>query len=260
MVFFLLVVYAGEPAPEMLQFQRQVQYNAWIPSKEHKIFLYKLDPRTKLLLTALFTILVFIIDDVIISAIQMLCYTGLCLAARISLKKIFPHVKLLAGLIALVVVLQILFGKGLSTGLMIGCRIVALTALMPALTMTTGPQELALGISRLGINYRAAFIITSTLNLIPSFEEEARQIMDARRLRGMKTVKLAEYPAIALPLMVKALRQAQLASLAMDTRAFGVYKTRTWMHDIKLTAADLRVCAAGIVWSVAAVTANSLLG
>jgi energy-coupling factor transport system permease protein len=228
-----------------------------------------LDPRTKLLLTALFTALVFIIDGLIVAAVQMALFAGLCLAARIPLKKIFPHGKFLAGVIALVVVLQVFFGQGLNTGLMIGCRVVALAILMPMLTMTTDTQLLALGITRLGVNYRAAYIITSTLNLIPLFEEEARQIIDARRLRGMRPVKgagtaagtaLIEYPAIALPLMVKALRQAQLMALAMDTRAFGAFRTRTWLGDIKLSAADYGAFAAGIAWAVIAVAANHALG
>jgi len=236
-----------------------VRYNK-LDNEEREIFLYTLDPRTKLLLTALFTALVFIIDNVIVAAVQMLAFLGLCIAGRISLKKVFPHYKFLLGIIALAVVLQAVFGRGLYTGLMIGCRIIALTALMPALIMTTDPQTLALGITRLGINYRAAFIITSTLNFIPLFEEEARQIMDARRLRGMQSVKLGEYPAIVLPLMIKALRQAQLAGLAMDTRAFGAYKDRTWLREIRLSAADYKAFAAGIAWSAIAVAADTLLG
>ena len=229
-----------------------------------------------MLLTALFTVLVFIINELVVAAVQMTLFAGLCIAARIPLKKIFPHAQLLAGVIALVIALQIFFGQGLYTGLMIGCRVVALTALMPMLTVTTDAQLLALGITRLGLNYRAAYIITSTLNLIPSFEEEARQIIDTRRLRGMKSVKgagiaLREYPAIALPLMIKALRQAQLMALAMDTRAFGAYRGRTWvsaiktpsvsrLRDIKMSAADYGAFAAGIAWAVIAVTANHLLG
>jgi energy-coupling factor transporter transmembrane protein EcfT len=211
-------------------------------------------------LTALFTVLVFIVNELIVAAVQMALFAGLCLAAKIPLKKIFPRAQFLAGIIALVIVLQIFFGQGLYTGLMIGCRVVALTALMPVLTVTTEAQLLALGITRLGLNYRAAYIITSTLNLIPSFEEEARQIMDARRLRGMRSIKLGEYPAIALPLMVKALRQAQLMALAMDARAFGACPARTWLRDIKLSAADYGAFAAGIAWAVIAVTANRLLG
>ena len=207
----------------------------------------------------MFTVLVFVADELIVAAVQMALFTGLCLAARIPVKKIFPHGKFLLCLIAVVVVLQTFLGQGVSFGLMIGCRIIALTALMPLLTMTTDAQILALGITRLGLNYRAAYIITSTFNLIPSFEEDARHIMDARRLRGMQSVKLTEYPAIVLPLMIKAMRQAQMMGLAMDTRAFGVYKTRTWLREIHFSAVDRGAFAAGTAYSVMVLTANFLL-
>jgi energy-coupling factor transport system permease protein len=221
--------------------------------------LHTLDPRTKLLLTALFTTLVFVVDVLIVAAVQMLIFTALCFSARIPVKKIFPHWKLLLGIIALVMVLQTVFGQGFFFGLMIACRILAIAALMPALTMTTGSQALSLGITRLGSNYRAAFIITSTLNLVPAFEEETKYIMEARRLRGMESVKLRDYPAIVLPLMIKAMRQAQLMGLAMDTRAFGVYPTRTWLRETKFAAVDVGAFAAGIAWAGIALTANYLL-
>ena len=222
-------------------------------------FLHRLDPRTKLLLTALFTSLVFIIDTLFVAAAQALFFLALCYSAGIPLKKVFPHWQFLLFLAAMVIVLQILFGGGLFTGLMIVCRIITLAVLMPMLTMTTNTQLLAYGITRLGLHYRAAHIITATLNLIPLFEEETRLIIDARRLRGMKSVRFREYPAIALPLMFKAMRKAQLIALVMDSRAFGAYKTRTWMYETGMSALDCGAFAAGTAWSVIAVAANCLL-
>jgi energy-coupling factor transport system permease protein len=221
--------------------------------------LRRADPRAKLLLTALFTLLVFIIDNLFVASVQTLLFIGLCLAAGIPLKKVFAYSKYLLPLIALLIGLQAFFGRGLLTGLMIGCRIISLSVLMPVLTTTTDIQLLALGITRLGLNYRAAYIITSTLNLIPLFEAEARLIMDARKLRGLKSVKLAEYPAIALPLMIKTMRQAHMTSLAMDARAFGAYRTRTWLREIQFSTLDYGAFAGGTAWAVAVITANILL-
>jgi energy-coupling factor transport system permease protein len=169
-------------------------------------------------------------------------------------------------LVVFVIVLQVLFGGGLSTGLMICCRIIALAVLMPALTMTTEARLLAYGIVRLGINYKAAFIITSTFNLIPAFEEEAGLIIDARRLRGVKYLetgnffrRIGEYPAIALPLMIKAMRRAQILGLAMDARAFGAFKTRIWLEESRFSVIDYRAFAAGILYCAIAVTANYMI-
>jgi energy-coupling factor transport system permease protein len=202
---------------------------------------------------------VFVIDVFAVAAVQAVVFTVLCFASRIPFKKIFPHWKLLLGLIMLVIVLQTVFGQGFIFGLMISCRVIAIAALMPAFIMNTDMQTLALGITRLGFNYQTAFIITSTLNMIPAFEEETRQIIDARRLRGMESVKLKDYPAIVLPLMIKAMRRAQIAGLAMDTRAFGIYPTRTWLREIHFSAVDYGAFAAGFAWSLILIAANFLL-
>ena len=252
-------------------------------------FLHRLDPRTKLALVLLFTVLVFVIDSLVLAAAQMLLFLALCLSAKIPLKKIFPHWKFLFFLAAVIIALQMLFGQetsasryllkplipeyvpllggrgslkwdGLITALMICCRIAALAVLLPALTLTTEARRLAYGITRLGLNYRVAHIITSTLNLIPSFEEETRLIMDARKLRGAKALegggilsRLNEYRAIALPLMIKSMRKAQMISLAMDARAFGAHKTRTWLLESRMSPLDYLAFTAGIAYSVIAV-------
>ena len=258
-------------------------------------FLHRMDPRTKLLLILLFTVLVFIVDSLYLAVIQMLFFVAICLSARIPIRKIFTHYRFLLFLVVLVLILQMLFGQetpgcrylvhplipewfpllggmgslkldGLFTGLMISCRIIALTVLLPALTMTTEARLLAYGITRLGINYWAAHIITSTLNLIPSFEEETRLIMDARKLRGVVSFekgnlfsRLKEYPALALPLMIKAMRKALMVGLAMDARAFGAYKTRTWLLSARMSAIDIAAFAAGTAYSVIIITANCML-
>ena len=258
-------------------------------------FLYRLDPGTKLFLTALFTVMVFLVDRLSVAAALLLFFIILSFSSGIPVKRIFSRYKILFFLVVFVVIIQMLFGRetpetryllkpliperiplaggagslkldGLFTGLMIGCRITALSVLMPLLTETTEPRLLSYGLTRLGFNYRAAYVITSALNLIPQFEEEARQITDACRLRGVTAFdrgsifsRLKEYPALAFPLIVKAMKQASVMSLAMDARAFGAHKTRTWLIQIKPGFIDYTTLAAGIIFFVIAVTANYML-
>jgi energy-coupling factor transport system permease protein len=132
--------------------------------------------------------------------------------------------------------------------------------------MTTPTGDLAYGITRLSFNYKTAHIITSTLNILPSFEEDARQLIDARRLRGVMPpggkkpfAWFIEYPRLALPLMIKAMRRASAAGLAMDARAFGAYRRRTWLHETKMSAVDFTALACGLVYAAVAITANYIL-
>jgi len=267
-----------------------------MPAGKETSFIHRLDPRTKLILTLVFSALVFAVGSLPVAAGQMLFFAGLAVSAGIPFKKMFPHAGLLAAMIAMVIVMQMLLrpvpcgssyilfpewfpvlgGRGalgldgFLFGLTIACRIVALAVLMPLLTITTDARLLAFGMTKLGANYRVAHVITSTLNLVRSFEDEIRLIMDARRLRGAALAKtanvfasfffrLAEYRAIALPLMIKVMRRSASIALVMDSRAFGAHKTRTWLLSVKMTSADYAAFAVGLAYLAAVVAADRIL-
>jgi energy-coupling factor transport system permease protein len=130
--------------------------------------------------------------------------------------------------------------EGFFLSLVIVCRLFSLIIILPLLTATTSPDRLATGLSALGVRYRAAFIITTAFNLIPFFREEAGVIMDARKLRGSRGKRpgIMTYVSLAVPLVLGAMRKAQISSVAMDSRAFGVYKTRTWLDKPRMKGYD----------------------
>jgi energy-coupling factor transport system permease protein len=212
---------------------------------------------------------VFVVDSPPVAAAQTLFFIMLFICAKIPAAKVFARFGFMLFLIALVVILQTVFGGGLITGLMIGCRIISLFIILPLLTMTTSTGDIAFGITRMGFNYKTAYIITSAFNILPSFREDARQLLDARRLRGAaprggrgkKTVfaRFGEYAKIALPLMIKAMRRASAVGLAMDARAFGAYRARTWQCETRMSAVDFTAIAAGIVYAAVVVTANHIV-
>jgi len=261
-------------------------------AEAQKSFIHGLDPRTKLVITAAFTVLVFMVDSLAVAAAQTLFFACLALLAGLPLKRIFPHRRFLAFLLAMVVAVQTLFrpetgGRyilnplfpewvpvlgglgslgvgGLLFGMTIACRVAALAVLMPLLVATTDAGLLALGLTKLGANYRAAHAITSTLNLVKSFEDEVALILAARRLRGADPRglfrRLAEYRAIALPLMVKTMRRSVAVGLVMDSRAFGAHKTRTWLLEAKMSRADGAAFAFAAVYCAAVIAAGFLPG
>ena len=253
------------------------------------MFLYTLDPRTKILLVLLFTALVFIVDHPLVAPGLALAFLGLWVAAKMPFGTLKRYCRLLLALMIFIVASQTLFGpgeryllkplipgpvplvggmgslkwEGLVLGLVICCRLAALMLLVPLLTLTTGAGPLARGLTRLGLRYTAAYIVTTALNLIPAFEEDARTIMDAQRLRGLRAFeagslagKFRAYPALAVPLLVGALRRARLLGAAMDARAFGAFRTRTWLAQSRMSARDYIGCAAGLVFAAAALVLN----
>jgi energy-coupling factor transport system permease protein len=207
-------------------------------------------------------------------------------------KKPGSHFKFFLAIVAFILVIQTLFGPGeryilkplipeaipfaggkgslkwdgLALGIVTGFRLISLALLMSMLTASTPPRLLAQGLVRLGLGYRAAYIITTAFNFIPAFEEEARMIMNARKLRGMRAgeegglfARLTEYSAMAVPLIIGAMRKAQLSAAAMDARAFGAYKTKTWLDSITMSPSDFAALALGAIFSALAVVLNCLL-
>jgi energy-coupling factor transporter transmembrane protein EcfT len=235
--------------------------------------LVTLDPRSKLFIVFLFTILVFLINKLPTAVFLLLFLFLIRLIIRIPFHviKIVRNLSLLAVFILLI---QTLFGpgeeyilkplfplsfpilggmgslkwEGFFLGLMIVCRLGALVLILPVLTETTPAHRLAAGISALGLNYRASYVITFSLNLVPVFREEALLIMDAQKLRGGRSFEkggffsgIKAYAGLAVPLVLGAMRKAQISSVAMDSRAFGVYKTRTSLDKLQMKVYDFIV-------------------
>lgn len=253
--------------------------------------IYKLDPRTKVLLILILTLLVFLIDSLPVAAGFMLCIFFLRLNAGIP----FPELKTFKNLSVLVLFLifiqtllapgenfivkplfppdfPVLGGRGslkwegFILGLMITCRLVTLVLLLPMLTKTTSPYRIAAGLAAFGINYRICFIITTALNLIPLFHEEGRSIINAQKLRGMNSfdegsffARLKNMPGLVVPLVLSAMHKAQLSSVAMDSRAFGIYKTRTWLDKPVMKTPDYLSLICGAVFFVLVLLLNYLL-
>jgi energy-coupling factor transport system permease protein len=234
---------------------------------------YFLDARTKLIFVLLFTFLVFLVDTFSSCVFLLLLVVIIRIASGIPFKGInyFKNLTLLA---LFIILMQTLFGngenfivkplfpmsfpflggkgslkwEGLLFGIVIVCRLAALTLILPILTQTTSPHKIIKGLCKFGINYRSAFIITSALNLIPVFNEEAQVIMDAQRLRGMRKFGIKSYITLLIPLMLNAMQKAQISSVAMDSRAFGVYKTITWLEQPKMKLIDFFFILGGVIF------------
>lgn len=135
--------------------------------------------------------------------------------------------------------------KGIMMGVLLGFRLFVLILLMPTFIMTTTVNEMALGMVRLGLPYRIAYLATTSINMIPSLQKVTITIMEAQKMRGFSVFeegsfrdKMKAYPALAVPLVVSAMRRAQSMGVAMDARAFGADKHRTYRKNLKMEKED----------------------
>jgi energy-coupling factor transport system permease protein len=126
--------------------------------------------------------------------------------------------------------------------------------------LTTNPSEFAASISRIGVNYKAAYSLSLTLRYFPDLIRDYQNISLAQQSRGLdlsqkeKIVKrVKNMMNICIPLIFSTLDRIERISNAMDLRAFGKYKKRTWYSAKRLSKGDfvaIAVCAVVFVLSL----------
>lgn len=104
--------------------------------------------------------------------------------------------------------------------------------------VATNPSEFAASLNKIGVNYKIAYSVSIALRYIPDIQHEYSDISFAQQARGIdmsKKAKLSERiknsTAILMPLIFSSLERIETISSAMELRAFGNKKKRTWYNE-----------------------------
>lgn len=255
-------------------------------------FMHRLDPRSKIIFMILISTAVFAIQNMLVCAIILALMIILWLLARLPIKTVFSFLRALFPVFVFLFIVQAIFYpgthalikpliprfiplvggmgqitlEGMLFAVLLMLRLLAMVILLPLVSMTTPVHVFALGLVRLGLPYSLAYTTTAALNLVPILQNEASVIVDAQRLRAMQTFekgrlidKLRAYPALVTPLVIGAMRHAQSMAVAMDSRAFGATKKRTYIEDIQFHPADWVFMILSIVFTAGSLAVAILL-
>lgn len=257
-----------------------------------KTFFHKLDPRAKIVFLVLVSTAIFTIRNIPLALIGLGVMIALWGLAGLPWKILYSLLKTLFGVFVFLFIIQSIFypgekaliqplipnfvpliggaGKitveGISFSFLLTIRLLTMIILMPLISMTTPVQNLALGLAKMGLPYHISFTITSALNMVPILQSEVSIIMDAQKLRAMRIYekgkimeKFKSYTALVTPLVIGAMRRAQSMAVAMDSRAFGAMKTRSYLEDIQLRWVDWLFITGTVVYSIGTIIVASLL-
>ena len=235
--------------------------------------LHKCDPRTKLLLTIAFIIVIFLCKNFVALGIMALLTIASMFISKVPVKMFLKSMKPIIPLVLLTAVLNIFYttggevilsfwkitirDKAIFTAIFIAVRIFCLIIVSSLLTYTTTPTMLTDGIERLlkpldvilkPFNsfrvHTLAMMMTLALRFIPTLIEEIDKIMNAQKARGadlesggiMQRAK-ALIPII-IPLFVSSFRRAYELAFAMDCRCYTGGEGRTRMKQMKFGLRD----------------------
>ena len=225
--------------------------------------LHRLNPSVKLLAVALVTIAITFIFDVVTPLVFLIAAVLLMvIAGRISLGYVLvslaPFVLVALGFVVLYAVFGpnsgpntiVAFGpvkvsrEGIELGASVGLRVLFLVSTSLLFIATTEPGDLVLSlVQQARLNYKLAYAMLAAYRFIPIFTEEYANIRAAARVRGVgsNNSPIGAIRALkrdAVPLLAGAIRRSERLALAMDSRAFGAYPSRTYHKEVTVSAPD----------------------
>jgi len=173
---------------------------------------------------------------------------------------IWKKMRALFGLIVMLFLLQCLFNRsgepllvlsgvvvvtdaGFFTSVTVCLRL--LIVILSALVVSIGEtRDYLLALTQCKAPYEIAFMVLAALRFLPMLREEARDVLCAAQLRGMKLKKTSlrkqagAYTSLVIPVVAGAIRRAEHLSTAMEARAFRAFPKRTSMRKLQMRASD----------------------
>ena len=205
-------------------------------------FIHNLDPRAKLLFS-----IVYSISGLLFTELVPLLVLFLTLIPLIFLGKMFKEwmrsIRGLSSLILIIIVLNTYF-LSLAYAISMIIRILIMITAFSIFFLTVHPNDLALSLIAMKIPYEYAFSFSLAFRFVPTIAIEAQNIMDAQQSRGyeMKQTGLINqiknlFPLL-VPLIVSSIKRAFNVAEALESRAFGTIKNRTYYYSIKYSVKD----------------------
>lgn len=243
---------------------RDITIGQYYPAKS---YIHKLDPRTKIVITLLFIISLFINQSWITYGIAFLVLVAIIKVTTIPVKFMLKGLKSIFLIITLTVVLNLFLtpgtevfaigrlsitSEGIETAFFMGTRLIMLIIGSSILTLTTSPITLTDGIEallkpleRIKVPaHEIAMMMTIALRFIPILLEETDKIMKAQMARGADfesgglVKKAKNMVPLLVPLFISSFRRADELALAMEARCYRGGDGRTRMKKLDYTKSD----------------------
>ena len=230
--------------------------------------LHDLDPRTKVVATALLVVGLFFVGSVAGFAAAGATTALLVVVSRVPLRAFLGLLRPAAFIVALTFFFQVFFLRegptlfawgflevhegGLEMGLLLAARLLILVTTAGLLTATTAPVALADGLEDLlsplkRLRFPAhevAMMMTIALRFIPTLGEEAQKISRAQAARGADftgggpLTRARALVPILIPLTVGAFRRADELAEAMESRGYRGGLGRVRYRELRFRTRD----------------------
>lgn len=262
---------------------KNITIGQYVPGES---FVHKLDPRIKIILSLVFIVNLFIIDNFSGYILVILLLAIILATGKLSPKFIYKGLKPVLVLLIITAILNIftvkrgnllfelgflkVYDEGLKQAAFMALRLIFLIAGTSILTLTTSPIELTDGIEKLlkpfekiGVPaHMIAMMMTIALRFIPTLIDETDKIMKAQMARGADfdsgniIAKAKSLIPLLVPLVISSFRRADELAMAMEARCYKGGDGRTRMKVLKLNYNDLIAVLFFILLIIATILVN----
>ena len=118
----------------------------------------------------------------------------------------------------------------------------------------TLPEDLGNSLVKIGMPYIVAFVVSTSLQFVPTIGRRIRNVLDAQRARGIPLEPgwsaLRHYPAFLGPILIQAFQMAEALAEAMETRGFS-RPGRTFLREYRMRTRDWLAISLGLLVLIA---------
>jgi len=116
-------------------------------------------------------------------------------------------------------------------------RVAVMVSSFTLFLLTTHPSELMSDLTRRGLPPQFAYVIISTLQILPQMQAKAQTIIAAQRSRGLDTQgsflrRVGSLGPLVGPLVFGSLVEVEERAIAIEARGFTSTRVKTSLHDI----------------------------
>ncbi|HDK7167729.1 TPA: energy-coupling factor transporter transmembrane protein EcfT [Clostridium botulinum] len=215
-------------------------------------FIDKMNPFLKLLILILITIIGSLDFKPYTSSILVI--SGIIIASIFSSLGILQILNSVKGFIIMsvtfmfvILALRYISGEPLKViaVLGLGFRIILISIYTSIFVKTTNPTEFVISLIKyFKIPPKVGYAFLTAYRFLPTFKEELQIIKYAHEVRGIVEsknpfIKVWNSQRYILPMMANAVRKGIRISMAMETRAFDKYKTRTYYRELHMSINEI---------------------
>jgi energy-coupling factor transport system permease protein len=244
--------------------------------QEADSFLHRLNPVAKFSVVVAYSIIVFLLASL---RLELLCIASIVAMERLTGGRqvlAFLLSRFVLVLVTVIFIMQALMthsgtvlisiplyftslnvtDAGLLNGAVLAMRFLSVVLAGALFVATTNPVDFVYSLMLVGVPYRFGFMVILALRLTTVFEQEAKTLVNAQKMRGLNVDEagfrglLRCIRCTVIPLIVCALSRVDNLVVSMEGRAFGSQKSRTFVAKAHYGPLDKALILAGSVMTL----------